>query len=257
MFMSLGGFSTNHVAKYRDSVKEDFPALQYQPRYVAQLEKLTDEFVAQAGMSMVGFGVQGSPMGQSAQRTWLVSADEQRLLQLQDDLFISNWRKRSDPYPRFESLLASFWDRFSVFRSEIEADMGMPLQLQQLEITYINWIPAESAPLSDWFLPARASHLQIDGVEVKPEHQIWAAPYLLSDRGVPVARMHVRQLEALRTTPGPHLGAQLELSVKAPLAPGVTEADVTRMALFARNAIVWAFTSLTTPEGHELWGQIT
>jgi hypothetical protein len=42
-FMSVSGFSTNHVAKYRDLVKAEFPGLQYQPRLVTPLESLTQE----------------------------------------------------------------------------------------------------------------------------------------------------------------------------------------------------------------------
>ena len=254
MFMSISGFSTNHVAKYRDAVKHDFPGLQYQPRLIVQLENLTAEpFTAQSPFPQAGLLLPMAP--QSAQRTWLVSADDQRVLQIQDDAFLSNWRKRADPYPRFEPLLEGFCQRFTLFRTLVDTDNVIPLQLQQLEVTYINWIPLETSRPESWFAPAASSYVRDGKTMLGPEHLNWNASYLLRDNDVPSARMHARQLEGLRTGPGlPHVGAQLELTYRSPLPPGVSDDEIVSRAFQARDAIVWAFTGLTTEEAHERWG---
>jgi len=252
MFMSVGS-STNHVAKYRDSVKNDFPGLQYQPRLVVQFESLSeDAFSAQTPNLVMGSGA-----FQPGQRTWFVSADDQRLLQLQDDAFLSNWRRRGQPYPRFEPLLRDFWARFELFRMHVNTDSPIPLQLQQLEVSYINWVPFDTLALDDWFQPARASSVSLGPeITLRPEHSNWNAAYLIRADGVAIARLHARQLEALRTGPGvPHLGAQLELIFRAPLAPGTTDDEITDLAFDARNTIVRAFDCLTTTEAHKRWAE--
>jgi uncharacterized protein (TIGR04255 family) len=111
-FMSVSGFSTNHVAKYRDLVKAEFPGLQYQPRLITPLESLTQEgSSAPPSFGPLGFFTQ--PFAQPSQRTWLVNADDQRVIQIQDDAFLTNWRRRDlKPYPHFEPLLGEFWERF-------------------------------------------------------------------------------------------------------------------------------------------------
>lgn len=255
MFMPMGGFSTNHVAKYRDAVKHSLPGLQYQPRLMVQLESLSgDPYSAQAplppGITLA------SQLIQPGQRTWLVSADDERLVQIQDDAFLSNWRKRSNTYPRFEPLMETFWERFTRFRSQLSEDVPLPLQLQQLEVSYVNWVPFDVAPVSEWFGPAKRSRLPLDGVEKYPEHHVWASSFLIEKDGVAVARLHAQQLEALRPGPGtPHLGASFQLHFRAPLPPGASDADINDLAYEARNHIVRAFTSLTTEEGHNRWGR--
>src|SRR5664280_701713 len=179
-FMSVGGNTSNHVAKYRDIVKDSYPGLQYQPRLPIQLERLADEgWSAQPPFGLAGAGMP-LQMGQTGQRTWLVGSDDQRLTKIQDDGFLSNWRKRSEPYPRFEPLLREFWDRFSVFRSQLDNDAVIPLQLQQLEVSYINWVPVDDSPLVQWFLPANVAKLACDGSLILPEHHMWFASYLLT-----------------------------------------------------------------------------
>jgi uncharacterized protein (TIGR04255 family) len=255
MFMSVGGVLTNHIAKYRDAVKNDLPGLQYQARLPLQLETLSDGGLQP--QPPFGFAPLIMPQGiQPGQRTWLVSANDESVVQLQDDLFMSNWRRRQGSYPHFEQLMKVFWERFSLFRDQINDDMAIPLQLQQLEVTYINWVPTERASLSHWFGPAKASHVQLESSECDPEHELWFASFLAEKDGVPIARLHARQLEALRTAPGtPHLGSQLDLIYRAPLPPGIDDIGINDLAFAARNSIVRAFASLTTPEAEKLWNR--
>lgn len=249
-FMPVTGFSNDHVARYRNRVKGDFPALQYQPRMAVRLESLTQDPLVE------------SPFGQmirdqltrANQRTWFVSADDQRVLQIQEDAFIANWRRRAEPYPRFESILKEFWSRFQLLREEVSVGGESQLQLQQLDVTYINWVPSSARALSDWFSPARASRIKMAGTEINPEHELWAVSYLINRNGIPTARLHGRQMEALRTSPGPHVGAQLELAYRAPLAPGISDDEINELAFHAREVIVLAFTDLTTKEAHDEWG---
>ena len=253
MFMPVGGTTTNHIAKYRESVKHELPGLQYQPRVPVQLESFTRDALGLAsGLSPSVL----SQLTQPAQRTWLVSANDERVVQIQDDLFLSNWRHRSDPYPRFEPLMESFWSRFGLFRMQLQEDMIIPLQLQQLEVAYVNWVPLDTMKPSEWFGPAQRSHVDLPGDTLHPEHQAWSGSFLIADEDVPVARLHMKQFEAMRTGPAnPHLGSQFDLNFRAPIPPGATDDDINELAYRGREVIVRAFTSLTTTEAHDAWGR--
>ncbi|MEG4582983.1 TIGR04255 family protein [Microcoleus sp. MON1_C5] len=75
-------------------------------------------------------------------RVWFISSDETRVIQIQRDRLIHNWRKISlnSEYPRYGSLIKAFQDHLNCFNSFIEeADLGK-LQIHQYELTYVNQI---------------------------------------------------------------------------------------------------------------------
>jgi uncharacterized protein (TIGR04255 family) len=252
IFMPLGATLSEHIAEYRAMVKDHYPGVQYQPKLQFQPERLTDEVFSPQPPN-IQFG---TDLIQSGKRTWFVSGDDQDVIQIQEDAFFSNWRKRNNPYPHFESLLKEFWIRFQSFRELVNAN-SVGLQLQQLEISYINWVPVTSNSLANWFVPANSAQITVDGIPLVPEHQTWVATYLLKqEHQAPFARLHVRQIEALRTGPGtPHVGAQVELNCKVPLPPGVTDDEITDLALRSRRQIVMTFKELTTEKARIGWGE--
>jgi uncharacterized protein (TIGR04255 family) len=80
-------------------------------------------------------------------RVWFVSSDETRIIQIQRDRLIHNWRKLSSDseYPRYDSLIQAFQDYLSRFDSFLkEAELGQ-IQPSQYELTYVNQIPQGEA----------------------------------------------------------------------------------------------------------------
>lgn len=76
-------------------------------------------------------------------RTWFLQQDGRRLIQVQRDRFIYNWRKltREDPYPRYSTISAEFLGHWETFRAFIRS-LGFPLPTPDLcELTYVNVIP--------------------------------------------------------------------------------------------------------------------
>ena len=115
---------------------------------------------------------------------------------------MSNWRRRQGSYPHFEQLMKVFWERFSLFRDQINDDMAIPLQLQQLEVTYINWVP-HRAGISSVIGSGRQRRRTFNwrAANAIPSTSSGSAFLLAEKDGVPIARLHARQLEALTTTP--------------------------------------------------------
>jgi uncharacterized protein (TIGR04255 family) len=73
-------------------------------------------------------------------RTWLVSADESRLIQLQHDRFYLNWRRRpgAGEYPRFASsgdgLLTQVLTQFDAFSKFCEGMLSRPPVVRRVEL---------------------------------------------------------------------------------------------------------------------------
>lgn len=66
------------------------------------------------------------------------------LLQLQQDRFLHNWRKEreEDVYPRYPAVYGMFWGAWERFLAFLMEEKINPPVINQLEITYINHIPA-------------------------------------------------------------------------------------------------------------------
>ena len=78
-------------------------------------------------------------------RYWFISASKNSLVQVQHDRFIRNWRKviDSDVYPHYdETIRPNFISEFSAFCNVLK-DRGLgQLEVDQCEVTYINYIEA-------------------------------------------------------------------------------------------------------------------
>lgn len=104
------------------------------PRIMDQFERFDDK----ALWTPLTFTVQpGLP-----NRVQFTSANEDRMIQIQDSRFILNWRKKADrAYPTYETLLTEFvalFRKFATFASE--AGLGN-IEPNGWEVTYVNHIP--------------------------------------------------------------------------------------------------------------------
>lgn len=80
-------------------------------------------------------------------RVWFISQDGTRIIQVQRDRFVHNWRKveADSEYPRYSSLIKSFQDYLVQFNDFlIEAELGI-VEPIQYELTYVNKIPQGEA----------------------------------------------------------------------------------------------------------------
>ena len=83
-------------------------------------------------------------------RVWFINQDGTRIIQIQRDRFVHNWRKVSleSEYPRYDSLIVDFQAHLAKFDDFlVEADLGQ-IQPLQYELTYVNQIPPGQAWLT-------------------------------------------------------------------------------------------------------------
>ncbi len=83
-------------------------------------------------------------IGASPQRSWLISEDDSRVLQLQHDRFFMNWRRRDGDYPRFSDhdgkngLRTQAIAEFEKFGQWLLERTKQPVQLARYELTKID-----------------------------------------------------------------------------------------------------------------------
>jgi hypothetical protein len=182
-------------------------------------------------------------------RTWLISGDEIFVLQIQDNLFMRNWRKRDAPYPHFDSLHDEFWTDFGNYRNMLAGEGLTPPSVRQLEVSYINWIP--QTDLSSFLRPATAARVAAANVDAMPDSQSWIGRYMFRQGEVATARIYVQCQPAARVIAGATLvGAQFSLVFRAPFESPADDERLGEMFRVASRAIVEVFTQLTTEQAH-------
>jgi len=246
-FEPMKAFRQAHVGLFWNEVRAEYPIVSDQPRLETPIET--------PGAMHVGptfkLELADTP---PTHRAWFATLDESLLLQVQDDRLIHNWRHRGGGYPRFEPLLDRFWDHFTRFEGILQAVGLSPRPLQQAEVTYVNWIQADS--MVEFFRPSTAARLDVRGVGPQPVAELWSARYPVARDDRLIGSLGVETNAAVRIEKGAvSNGFQLALTFRAPLVAEVSNDDVSNLLLVGRDAIVRSFTSLTTDEMHERWGR--
>ena len=79
----------------------------------------------------------------SFSRTWFETSDGNRLIQVQRDRFLHNWKKAkdTDEYPHYDYVIGNFRKCLEKFEQFLEENKLETIQPIQYELTYINHIP--------------------------------------------------------------------------------------------------------------------
>ncbi len=244
-FPAIDGFTEPYFGLFWSEVRSDYPRAETRHRMEGPIENLTE-----SPMAIPQFQL-GPPSG----RNWFISSDEESLIQIQDTRLIQNWRRRTSEYPHFDEVAVKFWDSYGKLRDLMTGEGKSPPLVQQVELTYINWI--QDLRVDQFLNVAESSSIDIYGVKQMPEAQDWMARYLIQFENGPVARLYVQCTQAIRTSPpSAGHGVQMSLIYKAPMADGMDDQDLQDNLDRGRETIVRAFTDLTTPQAHTHWGRI-
>lgn len=190
-------------------------------------------------------------IGPQLDRSWFFNQDRGRLIQLQSDRFVHNWRKVDDPYPRYEHLRGQFvevWERFTARVAAL--DLG-PVLPEVAELTYVNNLPA--GPAGPTFLRAHgAMHATSAYLDPHPLDGMVRSRFALT----PAAEFHAAELHV--SVEPTFAGGQLEgyryvLSCRAALKDSATD---TLLAFYdrGREVIVQTFADLIDEEMLMTWG---
>ena len=229
-----------------ESYRQRYPRVEHQ----APISPVREQF--DVSPLRLGFTFEAFPMA----RVWFLSADGTRLVQVQRDHFIVNWRKLDTDleYPRYVSIRETLVNEFSKFDAFIDKEGLGPVRIVQTELTYVNHIDARDReggrkPLSEivsiWNSKAGAHGLP------QFEEASFHARYIMRDLEKPVGRLHISldpQIYSKNNAP------VYALTLVARAAPPSQTIDGALVSLDrAHEAIVDGFTAITTDEMHAVW----
>ncbi|SPE44009.1 conserved hypothetical protein [Candidatus Sulfotelmatobacter sp. SbA7] len=223
-------------------IKKEYPRVEIQPPVVTAStpEMAVAQFQSRFELPM---------------RCWFFNQGETRLIQVQSNLFLHNWRKvrSTDKYLHYDDLRPLFEREWQGFRSFLEDEgLGSPV-VQFCEVTYVNHIDRGSgwdtfAELSELF-PNWSSKTS-ENYLPSPELVAMNASYAL--KGVE-GRLQISVQPAVRQTDAKET---IQLTVTARCKPASSsKEDICRGLDEARKWVVLGFTDFTSPKMHALWGR--
>ena len=188
-------------------------------------------------------------------RCWFFNQDETRLIQVQSNLFLHNWRKttQTDRYLHYDALRPHFEREWQGFRSFLDQEGLGSVNVSMCEVTYVNHIDRGSgwetfADLADVF--PNWSPSTSGSVLPPPELVAINATYPLKDiegRLQISAQPAVRQNDAKETV-------QLTVTVRCKPSSSSNE-EIYRSLDEARKWVTLGFTDFTSGKMHKIWGR--
>ena len=247
----MDGFSDALPFLFWQTVHAEYPNFSTQQRVFA----LDDDITRPPGLSEgPSQALVKRLINNPGPRVWLEAIDPSFLLQLQDDMFTSNWRARGDPYPRFEALYERFKVNWLALVSFLDAQELRPPTIRMFEVAYVNWIP--QAAMATVATCAQTVITTGRGIGVAPVAQSHSMIYMLHEGDETIGRLTVDLNSARRAENDSWVdGTQMTLTCRfAPPGHAGTALPDERYAR-SRDAIVQTFTDLTTAEARADWGQ--
>lgn len=103
-FVPLKGFGLQHFGLFWAKVREEYPNFVPQPSLPRIIEKFEEKIVSKPEIKV-------SLPGQIPDfRAWYLNHSETRLIQIQSDRFLYNWKKvkENETYPQFDTIQPEF-----------------------------------------------------------------------------------------------------------------------------------------------------
>lgn len=122
-FKKIEKFGGQHLGLFWQKVRNEFPLCEHAMR--------------------LEFNPQFLDLKDYLPRMWYVNEKQNMLIQLQDDKFYFNWRRRQDEeaYPRYNAIIEAFKTNLSIFQEFLEEEKLGTINPTKCELTYINHIP--------------------------------------------------------------------------------------------------------------------
>jgi len=234
-FNSIQGLDIQSVILLRDEFKKRFPTVEQHEILPVVIEEENTLRIDSSGIP----------------RMWFISNDNTRIIQLQGNRFLLNWRRfprtSNDPYPRFPGVYGDFSQLYTQFQQFVRRRGLGSVEPVQYEMTYVNYVEsvigADSAPA----LPDFAWRVGDQRYLPPPLAFDWQTSFLVPD--VP-GRMHVR---IRPPADGEADAAVLEITVRG--RGGASKQSQDRWFNGAHEVAVLGFQDLTSEAIRQKWGQ--
>ncbi len=246
-FVPLKGFSFQHFGLFWSRIRQKYPKFIPKPPLVPVVEDFEGKLFQKPKFSI---SLSENP---NDIRGWYLNAPETRLIQLQNDRFLYNWKKvkGDELYPQFDTIQPEFkaeWENFCRFLTE--ENFNHP-ELTQCEVTYVNHIEIEkgwksfgdfdkvfapwSGQFSGSFLPT-------------PEKITFNIAFTIPQKK---GRLHISAQPAIRRQDGKEI-VKVELTARGRPSHSSLSAILEWFDI-GHEWIVRGFTDLTTVHMHKIW----
>lgn len=247
-FASIRGLDTARLGLLWSRFRDTYPQTEQHPPLAA----VSETFDSTRG-GRVGFSVETSS---PVPRIWFLTSDKTRLVQVQSNRLIVNWRQLDTErtYLRFSGLMSMLSDAIERFQKFVEEENLGTITPDQVELTYVNHIRSGdkgsrrdplSKYLSCWKFESEYWNLG------SAEETSFRSQYVLDRPGSASARLFV-ELDS-----GYTVSTREPIYVMNLIARGAPDSpDIQSTFKFLEDAHHWivkGFTSLTTDEAHRLW----
>lgn len=200
------------------------------------------------------------PPGSQSSRLQIMRNDDERMLQLQDSRFVQNWRKGNGSYPSYRKLLPEFKEHYARFAAFISDEkIAPPLEVNQWEVTYVNLLPRGGLWESPQDLPKIFPWfgVPVAGLAVVQRMDAFGSGEWSFELAGQTGRLYLSlgQVRVGSPVEGPEtLSFQLTARGPIQLDKGI---DLFRGLDLAHEAIVRAFTAMTSGYAHKIWKRRT
>jgi uncharacterized protein (TIGR04255 family) len=236
-FQALSALLSPHTGLFWETIRDQYPKC----REVATLVEQKEDF--SGNVQAIGLNI--AVEEPQVPRLWFEDDNGEWLVQLQRDRFLHNWRLTSKrPYPRYKAVKPAFlvrWKQFLAFVRKHKLGTVVP---NQYEITYLNHIGLEEAPLGDMFPDFRWNG---DGKTIRaPDSTAISCVFTAPDRK-----------RRLRTSIRPARHKERGSIIVFELTVRGFDNEVSLGNWFdaGREWIVTAFDEMTSSDAHKQWGR--
>ena len=244
-FERLSAMRVVHFGLFWRKVKDRFPQTEERPALTPMIELFPDPMMSSGRVRFEAMEVPQS-------RLWLLNDAGTEMIQIQNDRFIKNWRKKAetDPYPHYEPVIRPAFERdFQDFQSFLAEEELGAVKVNQCEVTYVNHIVSGDG----W------QHFgEVDQIFTFFNQTPTYPPGSLEDFSVhlrfpikddgaqPIGRLYVDIQPALRASDNRPMYV-MNLTARGQRGDSVEFFDI------GRQSIVKSFEQLTTEHMHKIW----
>lgn len=252
-FKPLIKLGVAHLGLLWEQWREEYPKTEHHPpisRTTETYEKGATGLLKRVSLELVS--------SLPVPRVWFLRSDGSELLQVQQDRFVQNWRRRGNTdYPSYTKLRGNFEERLGQFAAFLgQKELGT-LEIDQCEITYVDHLP-----IGDGALPSAGDLGQVfvfwgkayaGGGLGEPEQARCSLRFVMrDDAGKPLGRIHLNAVPSVSRLDGKRIFELQTIARGSPMGAGAQGA----LAFLdhAHEAVVKLFLDVTRPELQQTWG---